>query len=121
MKRKRYCIICGEEKNGLPVKNDHVLEMIRWVKRNITRNEQGNELVVCRECYPKYSKLRSKSISRMGQFLVLGIVFAILFILVSPGVLSVVVGIIVVLLLYSFSLLTYMPALATEKEAKPAK
>ena len=37
MRRKVVCIICGKEKDGIPVKIDSIIKAIRWIKTNITR------------------------------------------------------------------------------------
>ena len=106
------CIICGEAKDGLPVKEDFVINGIRLIKRYVTRNEKGYVLVVCRECYPKYKKARERMIRRQVVYLVLGFLFAGAFIVLSHDKLSALLyGVIIVLFLYLLSLVNYVPGL----------
>lgn len=120
--RRRVCIVCGNERVGLPVRNDHVIHAIRWIKTNITKNEKNNVLVVCKECYPKYKKERSRFVSRMAIYVGLGIVFLIVgLVIASVGTLLFTLP--VLALLYLLSLLNYMPdldvqAIRGDKEAK---
>ncbi len=109
--QKSYCIICGKERDGIEIKEDHVIEAIRWIKTNITKNEKNNRLVVCKECYPKYVKARKKYESRRITYLVLGILFAAMSLIVSPRLETLAMAIVVVVLLYALSYLSYMPAL----------
>lgn len=113
--KKETCIICGKERGGLPVKNDHVISALRWIKRNITKNAKGNTLVVCRECYEKYSKSRRKYVSRRNIYLILGAMLAVLLVVAARSALSVAWGIILILFMYALSLLTYMPGLDVKK------
>ena len=34
--KESKCIICGEGKNGLEVRNDHIIEAVRWFKRKLS-------------------------------------------------------------------------------------
>jgi hypothetical protein len=111
------CIICGKAKPGLAVKDDFVLNSIRWFKHNITKNEKGYHLVVCKECYLKYQKERNKYVKRQIFYLIIGILFAMMLIFVSRGSLpSIGFGILMVLILYVFSLFSYMPAVEIPKK-----
>ena len=119
---KSVCIICGKEKPGIEVKPDFVIESIRWIKRNITRNEKGNRLVVCRDCYPAYRKLRERFERREKIYLTLGILFALLSFLISSNKLyGLGIGLLVIALLYLFSLLSYIPSLNMEAVHTPEK
>ena len=109
MQRKSYCIICGAEKKGLDVQDDWVLGLIRWFKRNVTRNENGNRLVVCRECYPKYEASRSKFESRQKLYVALGAIFAALSLVLSPSLTSMLFAALVLLIMLALSLLSYTP------------
>ncbi|ASI14038.1 membrane protein [Candidatus Mancarchaeum acidiphilum] len=105
------CIICGQQKPGLHVKDDFVLDSIRWIKRNITKNEKGYKLVVCKEDYKKYLKERNKYIRRQIFYIAIGIVFAALLIIMSGGSIGAILfGLAIILLLYLLSLLSYIPA-----------
>jgi hypothetical protein len=109
---EKRCIMCGLQKNGLDVSQDMVIEAIRWFKKNVTKNEKGYALVVCKECYPRYVKDRKKFERRQVMYMALGIVFALVLILASAGsILSVFYSILVFVFMYSLSLLTYIPSL----------
>jgi uncharacterized membrane protein len=112
LKKKTYCIMCGKNRRGIPVREDKVIGSIRWLKRKL-RNEKGNALVVCRDCYDKYSMQRKRFESRQFLYIAIGIVFMVLMIITSPTVLAFIVGILIVMLLYAFAMLSYIPALDT--------
>lgn len=117
-----YCIICGKQKNGIPVENDYVLDMLRWFKRNVTKNEQKNKLIVCKEDYPVYKKNRSRYVFRLAVYLTIGSLFFILGLLLSPSVATFFIGAILLIFLYSLSLLSYTPKLRLEvQNAKSQK
>jgi len=121
-KRESRCIICGEEKNGLEVKEDFVIYAMRWFKRNITKNEKNYRLVVCKACYPKYYEARRKYERRQALYIVVGILFAATMILVGQNkLLAVIYGIIIILFVYILSLLTYMPAVKIPKRLEESK
>ena len=105
------CIICGHEKPGIRIKEDNVIRSVKWIKRNVTRSEKNNTLVVCRECYPKYTKDRGKYTSRQVLYVALGIVFAIFTIVLNPAAVTVLMSIAVIALFYLLSLLNYVPEL----------
>lgn len=106
---KNICIVCGKEKNGIEIKSDFIIESIRWFKRNITKNEQSNRLVVCKECYPKYKELWSKQSGRQKLYIGLGLAFAVVSLLISPRVGTVAIAALLLLFLYLLSLLNYVP------------
>ncbi|MEM3781464.1 MAG: hypothetical protein QXT43_00675 [Candidatus Micrarchaeaceae archaeon] len=115
--QRSVCIICGNEKQGLEVENDFVINSIRWFKKNVTKNERNNRLVVCRDCYIKYAGMRKKYEGRVRLYLALGIIFALFAFLVSADKLyALAIGAFVVALLYLFSMLSYMPKLKTGKQ-----
>jgi hypothetical protein len=121
MMKQSYCIICGNRKEGLVVKNDFVIEAIRAFKRNVTKNEKGNRLVVCRGCYAQYKKRRDRFSSRQVMYVALGVLFGIFSLLISFTLVSLALTIIVIAVLYALSLLNYTPALevADVQENKP--
>ena len=121
MMKQSYCIICGNRKEGLVVKNDFVIEAIRAFKRNVTKNEKGNRLVVCRGCYAQYKKRRDRFSSRQVMYVALGVLFGIFSLLISFTLVSLTLTIIVIAVLYALSLLNYTPALevADVQENKP--
>jgi predicted nucleic acid-binding Zn ribbon protein len=106
-----YCIICGKKKPGIPVKNDYVLDAIRWFKTNVTKNAQNNKLVVCKEDYSVYKKNRDRYVSRQIIYLVIGILFTILGLFLTFSISTLLVGLGIVAFLYLMSLLNYTPKL----------
>ncbi|MHB1830046.1 MAG: hypothetical protein ACYCO0_01505 [Candidatus Micrarchaeaceae archaeon] len=115
-----YCIICGKQKHGIPIKNDRVLEAIRWFKRNVTKNEKGNNLAICRECYPEYRKRRDRYTSRQAIYVIMGVIFLILGAAIQFKASTVMVGILLLIALYGLSLLNYTPALSIKDAGKRA-
>lgn len=114
------CIICGQERNGLEVKEDFVINGIRMFKRYITRNEKGYRLVVCRDCYPKYKKERDRMVRRQITYVAIGIVLAALLVIVARGrPSSILYGVLVVLFLYLISLINYIPSLKMPNAGQP--
>ena len=119
--KESRCIICGEGKNGLEVKEDSVINIIRYFKKNVLKNEKNYRLVVCRQCYPKYSKERSSFTKRRILYVGIGLVFGILAIIIAPlNASSYLIAVLVVGLMYLFSLLSYMPAVIIPEAAKAA-
>ncbi len=113
---KSYCIICGLERAGLGVQADWELGVIRWFKKNVSRNERGNRLVVCRQCYPKYQASRGRYESRQKLYITLGVIFAAVSLLVSPALTTVLVAALVILLMLALSLLSYTPKISIKNE-----
>jgi uncharacterized membrane protein len=110
-KKESRCIMCGEARDGLEVNEDFVIYTMRWFKRNITKNEKNYRLVVCKDCYPKYYEERKKYEKRQALYLVLGILFAIVLIIVGQNkLIALLYGLIVILFVYLLSLLTYIPS-----------
>jgi hypothetical protein len=81
---------------------------------------QNNALVVCKTCYPQYSKQRKKYVSRRTAYVALGLIFLILSIIISSGawLTALSIGIFIVILLYALSLINYMPGLQLPKVSK---
>jgi len=114
---KRYCIVCGKEKNGIGIGDDYVLDSIRWFKRNVTKNEAHNTLVVCKDCYPEYKKSRKKYESRQRLYIALGIVFVVMMIYIGGlTAQALLVSIFILILFYLFSLLSYTPKIEIKKQ-----
>lgn len=123
-KEETRCIICGNERNGIEIRSDSVITAIRWLKKNITKNEKGYKLVVCKECYPKYAKERKKFKNRQAFYVGLGIVFDIVLLYGArnSGYIGIVIlyCIAILVFVYLLSLLTYIPELNIPVEAKAA-
>ena len=121
-KKESRCIICGQEKQGIPVETDWVIESIRWFKRNITRNERNYNLIVCRECYPKHNKLYNSFRNKQVFYIVLGLIFTFLLFFASRyNLLSLIPGIILTGFLYLLSLLSYTPKVKVNISDKSRK
>jgi hypothetical protein len=110
--RKTYCVVCAKQRKGIEVDDDAVLESIRWIKKNITKNEKGNRIVVCRDCYSAYKASRSRYEGRQRIYVALGVLFAVLSLFISPALstLGVSVGILTMMVL--LSLLSYTPKIS---------
>ncbi len=118
IKKEPRCIICGKEVDGLEVKPDHVINAMRWFKRNITHNEKNYRLVVCKDCYVKYKKARDSYNSKTVSYILIGVIFAALLIITGRDLGAVAAGIGIIILMYVLSLLSYMPGLKLAKSEK---
>ncbi|MCL4373298.1 MAG: hypothetical protein M1360_00925 [Candidatus Marsarchaeota archaeon] len=117
------CIICGLEKDGIEVKEDFIINTIRWIKRNITRSEKGYRLVVCKECYPKYKKARDSYVRKELTYLAIGVLFAAMLVVFSGGhvLRAILYGAIIIVFMYLLAQLSYMPALKLPQIPQSAK
>jgi hypothetical protein len=113
MRGKKACMVCGRERDGNDIEEDHVIRAMRWFKEHVSRNAKGYRIVVCRECMPEYRRLRSRFVRRRSIYVGLGIVFTLTILVVSGGrYLGVVAyGIAITLFLYLLSLVSYVPEL----------
>ncbi len=93
----------------MEVQDDYFLESVRWFKRNVTKNLQGNRLVVCEADYPKYKADRKRFESRQHLYLALGTMFVILSLFVAPRLTTLVVALPIGVLLYLLPFLNYTP------------
>jgi hypothetical protein len=98
------------------VEDDFVLNSIRWFKRNVTRNEKNNRLVVCRECYPRYSAARRKFESRERLYIALGVIFAALNLIVARSLTSLLVSAAIILLMLALAFLSYTPRISIKNQ-----
>lgn len=115
------CIMCGLKKNGLEVKEDYIINGIRWFKRNITKNEKNYRLVVCRNCYKKYEKNKHSYDKRRVSYLALGIITAALWIFFSKSIGGILAGIFIIAFMYLLSLLSYTPSIKIINKNKTNK
>ncbi len=116
------CIICGEAKEGLPVKEDYVIYSIRWINRHIFGKYRNHRLVVCKECYLKYSKQREKYVHKQITYIIIGVLFTFALLFGSHGnPVSLLYGIAVIIFMYALSLVSYTPALNISKSASGNK
>lgn len=109
---KTYCIMCGEERKGLAVREDWVLRILRGVKKAVTK-KTSNDLVVCRGCYPNYEKRRNRFSWRKKMNIALGLLFAAFSLIIAPELVVLLMDIAVIILLYAFALLSYTPDVDT--------
>jgi hypothetical protein len=110
--RKTYCVVCAKEKKGIEVEDDAVLELIRWIKKNITKNEKGNKIVVCRDCYASYKASRSRYEGRQKIYVALGVLFAMVNLLISPTLSTVAISAVIIAMMILISLLSYTPKIS---------
>jgi uncharacterized protein (DUF983 family) len=115
-KTEPRCIICGEAKEGLPVKEDYVIAAIRWVNRKIFHKYRNYRLVVCKDCYLKYSKQRDKYVRKQITYVIIGVLFTLALFFSSHGnPISLLYGFAVIVFMYALSLASYIPALSIQK------
>lgn len=112
-------MVCGKERSGAEVQEDHVIKAMRWFKENVTRNAKGYRIVVCRECMPEYRKLRSKFVRRRAMYVGLGIVFTLTLAAFSGGryASAIAYGVAITLFLYVLALVSYVPELRAGAES----
>ncbi len=115
-----YCIMCGKRKTGIAIKDDRVLQFLRWFKGNVTHSLQGNSLVVCGDDMEAYKKKRDRFTSRKNLYLALGFIFAILGLIISININTIALSALVIAALYLISLVNYTPGLVMDQK-KPAK
>ncbi len=118
--KKKVCIMCGKEKDGLDVKEDHVIAAMRWVKRNITRNPKNYHMVVCKEDFLAYKKKRDSFERKRIAYVIIGVVFTVLLLSFARGRFlgAIVYGGAVIIFMYLLSLLSYMPAVELPPEVQ---
>ena len=106
--------MCGKAVDGIEVKNDYVIDAIRFFNRKILHKYRNYKLVVCKDCYIKYNKGRKSFIKKQAMYIGIGIIFAILLVIGSgANLLALLYGIIVIAFMYLLSLISYLPALKT--------
>ena len=111
------CVICGKAKDGIGIQEDQVLGLLRWFKRNVTRNEKGYKLVVCKSCYPIYTKSRKRFVNRQVLYVGLGVILSLLLVIGGANkLLAVLYSVVVIVFMYALSLLSYMPALKVKAQ-----
>jgi hypothetical protein len=119
---KTVCIICGKEKNGLPVKDDYVIRALRWIKTYVTKNSKNYNLVVCKEDFLAYKKKRDSFERKLIIYGAIGIIFTIAIFIGSAGRPSaILVGLVITLGLLALAHVNYMPAVVMPKITQPPK
>ena len=112
IKKKKVCIMCGKEKEGLNVKEDHVIAAMRWVKHNITKNPKNYHMVVCKDDFVAYKKKRDSFERKRAAYVIIGVLFTLLLLAFANGRFlgAIFYGVGVIVFMYLLSLLSYMPA-----------
>lgn len=116
---KSVCIICKQEKGGSPVIDDPYIIAVRTLKTRLGI-AAGNRLVVCDADIPKYREKRKRFEKYLMWYGFLAFILLVSFIFLSPTLLGFAYLVGGVLLIMSFSLLTYFPSIREEK-GEPAK
>ncbi len=111
--------MCGKEKDGVEIREDFVIDGLRWFNRKVLRTpERNNRIVVCSACYESYKKRRKRYLSRQKTYVILGALFALFGIIIAGNkLLAILAGIAIVVVLYLFSLLSYMPEIKADPKA----
>ncbi len=116
---EKRCIMCGEHRGGIPIREDAILHAMRWFNRKVMRKERNFRLLVCKDCYLKYNKLRKNYLKKQVSYLAIGVLFAALLIAVSGGnPFAIVYGLVVIAAMYLLSIISYMPDLDIPDERK---
>ncbi len=123
------CILCGNEKPGIAIREDSILGVYRKVVhafRTVTGrgalNNRNYHLVVCRDDYQKYRKMRSSYVRKEVTYVGIGIVFTALMMIVSPSkLLALLYGLILIAFLFLLAQVSYMPALDIPQEGHAAE
>lgn len=124
----KVCIIDREEKAGIPIKEDIVINAIRAIKRKL-RISTGNDLVVCaahvEEAKKRRERFERSLMTSAGIGAVLGIILVLLAIFnPNRSIVSVLQAIIFLLLLVlimaALSLYQYFPAIK-ERAGAPSR
>jgi hypothetical protein len=111
--KESRCIMCGNKREGLEVIPDYMIGIIRWFK-HLAGKEKNYRLVVCRDCFENYRKIRQRYHRRQIECLAIGVVFAAVLIAFNP-VRGTIYGIAIVAFMYLLSQLNWMPALRMPK------
>ncbi|MEM3791315.1 MAG: hypothetical protein QXL16_01125 [Candidatus Micrarchaeaceae archaeon] len=106
----KYCIICGNRKNGIEIEADYYVRFIKSFKKML-KIYKGNTLVVCRDCYPKYKAMREKFERRRVLYIALGVIFLVLLVLAGMSLRAFLEGLGILIFLFLASFLSYVPKL----------
>lgn len=116
--RKPRCMICNEQKPGIDVRPDSVINTLRWLNSHTLKYKNQYRPVVCRECFQKYLKARKSFERKRTSYLVIGVLFAVvLFITSRADPWSILAGLGVIALMYLLSLINYTPELELPRGA----
>ena len=125
-KRKMVCLVCKQEKQGLPVMDDQVIRLIRRIKSRLGV-ARGNVLVVCEDDVEKALAKRSRFERYVMLLALLGAVMLVLALLGAKSLLAgITVGMLSAGFVVALALLIYYPciehgALEAWKKKRAAK
>jgi len=131
---KSVCVVCRQERDGVPVEDDPVIAAIRAVKTRLGI-ATGNRLVVCHEDLETARKKRARFERTLMWCAMLGAAFIFVILLSKQSLASLFIGLVVAAVVVSFALLAYFPkacgtgiaavsaapAGATHKRVRPPK
>jgi len=118
----KVCIICYQEKNGVPVQDDAVIRAIRSIKQRL-HMAKNNALVVCAGCMEAYQKKRQKYERDLVMHVVLAGVVLVVFVLAPIftsgfSIPAIVLGVLLAALIVALSVFSHCPKIAGGKEEK---
>jgi len=119
--KKDACIICGKEKPGLEVKDDYMIDAVRWIKLKIFKSKPKNfRLVVCKDDFLKYKKQRDTYERNQMLYVAIGIIFLAMLLVFSNGRVlgAIFYGALVILFMYLVAQLGYIPAVDIPEDKK---
>ncbi len=103
--------MCSQERDGLQVKEDRILGLMRWTKSKIAKNPKNYRLVVCKECFLNYKKRHDRYERNQMLYIILGVLFLVALGIAARGSLSAIgFGIVILIFLYILAQLSYLPA-----------
>ncbi|MGI0100544.1 MAG: hypothetical protein ACREBH_02390 [Candidatus Micrarchaeaceae archaeon] len=111
------CIMCGEKRNGLKVKDDWVINSMRWLKRRVSKNVNKRDLIVCKECFLKYRKRRDSYERKQVVYVAIGVIFLVVISVAAGGRISAILaGFAIAVFMFLLAQLSYMPEVGMPKE-----
>ena len=111
--RVPVCIVCREEKEGAPVKDDAVISTIRAVKTRLGL-ASNKELVVCGDCLEEHKKRRQGFEKNLVQYGAFGLIVLVVLFILTQTLNALFVGVMLLALMLVMSLFYYHPALEAE-------
>ncbi|MCX6778476.1 MAG: hypothetical protein NT157_06375 [Candidatus Micrarchaeota archaeon] len=107
------CIVCREEKEVSPVKDDAVISTIRAVKTRLGF-ASNKELVVCGDCLEEHKKRRQGFEKNLVQYGAFGLIVLVVLFILTQTLNALFVGVMLLALMLVMSLFYYHPALEAE-------
>jgi len=116
---KGICLICEKNREGTPIKEGHVIKLIKKIKQTFGI-AKGSRLVICSSCMQEYTKRRTGFEKTIMIWMIIGLILALLLvvppILLGDNILGILrsIGVSIVLiivLLVLVGLVRYIPSL----------